>query len=348
MDPFGGLLGPQPTGNPYTFANTTKPVWQSTRLAQPKASGQAMTAPPRTLGQMVQSKVAGAVAPVAGQRFANNLASLIDYSPVGAVTQGFQFGQDLRNSNVGGAIANGIGTALNVVPDGAMGGAALHAIIAPLWHGSPHAFEKFAMDKIGTGEGAQAYGHGLYFAENPEVAKSYMGSAQVPEATIATAALKAAGGDRDRAIAMLQSSVRPGIKLENSPALQAVEQLRQGYNGASLYQVKLNANPEDFLDWDAPLGQQPQAVKRMVDEYQYPAQTLRQGDNGFATLPSLGEQFYRRLAGIHDAPDAASQALKEAGAPGIRYLDQGSRGAGNGTRNYVVFDPSIIDITGRH
>jgi hypothetical protein len=41
------------------------------------------------------------------------------------------------------------------------------------FHGSPHKFNKFDMSKIGTGEGAQAYGHGLYFAENPGVAKSY-------------------------------------------------------------------------------------------------------------------------------------------------------------------------------
>lgn len=41
------------------------------------------------------------------------------------------------------------------------------------WHGSPHKFSKFDMSKIGTGEGAQAYGHGLYTAENPKVAKEY-------------------------------------------------------------------------------------------------------------------------------------------------------------------------------
>src|SRR3990167_2027108 len=41
------------------------------------------------------------------------------------------------------------------------------------FHGSPHKFDKFDMSKVGAGEGAQAYGHGLYFAENPEVAKSY-------------------------------------------------------------------------------------------------------------------------------------------------------------------------------
>jgi ADP-Ribosyltransferase in polyvalent proteins len=41
------------------------------------------------------------------------------------------------------------------------------------YHGSPHDFERFDLSKIGTGEGAQAYGHGLYFAENPKVAEEY-------------------------------------------------------------------------------------------------------------------------------------------------------------------------------
>ena len=41
------------------------------------------------------------------------------------------------------------------------------------YHGSPHDFDEFDMSKIGTGEGAQAYGHGLYFAENENVANIF-------------------------------------------------------------------------------------------------------------------------------------------------------------------------------
>lgn len=44
---------------------------------------------------------------------------------------------------------------------------------AVVWHGSPHKFDKFDSAKIGTGEGAQAYGHGLYLADNPSVARGY-------------------------------------------------------------------------------------------------------------------------------------------------------------------------------
>lgn len=41
------------------------------------------------------------------------------------------------------------------------------------WHGSPYKFTRFLKDKIGTGEGAQAYGHGLYFAGDKNVADYY-------------------------------------------------------------------------------------------------------------------------------------------------------------------------------
>ena len=41
---------------------------------------------------------------------------------------------------------------------------------------------------------------------------------------------------------------------------------------------------------------------------------------------------------------AATDVLRQAGIPGIKYLDQGSRAGGKGTYNYVVFDDKLIDI----
>lgn len=43
----------------------------------------------------------------------------------------------------------------------------------PAYHGTPHEFEGFSLDKIGTGEGAQAFGWGLYFAGRKDVADFY-------------------------------------------------------------------------------------------------------------------------------------------------------------------------------
>lgn len=41
------------------------------------------------------------------------------------------------------------------------------------YHGTPHVFDKFTLDHIGTGEGAQAHGWGLYFALEKDVAEGY-------------------------------------------------------------------------------------------------------------------------------------------------------------------------------
>lgn len=50
-------------------------------------------------------------------------------------------------------------------------------------HASPHSFRKFSTDFMGKGEGAQAYGWGLYFAENPEVNRSYLNQFAQDKAT---------------------------------------------------------------------------------------------------------------------------------------------------------------------
>jgi hypothetical protein len=42
-----------------------------------------------------------------------------------------------------------------------------------VFHGSPHDFQKFMLDKVNTGEGAQAYGWGLYFTSSEKIARSW-------------------------------------------------------------------------------------------------------------------------------------------------------------------------------
>jgi hypothetical protein len=43
----------------------------------------------------------------------------------------------------------------------------------PAWHGSPHEFDKFSTSAMGTGEGAQAFGWGLYFTTQKDIAEYY-------------------------------------------------------------------------------------------------------------------------------------------------------------------------------
>ena len=41
------------------------------------------------------------------------------------------------------------------------------------WHGSPHDFDEFDLGAIGSGEGNQAHGWGLYFAKDKKIAENY-------------------------------------------------------------------------------------------------------------------------------------------------------------------------------
>ncbi|HUU53224.1 MAG TPA: LPD1 domain-containing protein, partial [Candidatus Bathyarchaeia archaeon] len=50
-------------------------------------------------------------------------------------------------------------------------GVAMYEIGA--YHGSPHAFDSFSTEKIGTGEGAQAFGWGLYFTDEESLGRHY-------------------------------------------------------------------------------------------------------------------------------------------------------------------------------
>jgi len=51
--------------------------------------------------------------------------------------------------------------------------AALESFLQSAWHGSPHRFTKFDLGAIGTGEGAQVHGWGLYFAQDRKIAEQY-------------------------------------------------------------------------------------------------------------------------------------------------------------------------------
>ena len=60
-----------------------------------------------------------------------------------------------------------------------------------------------------------------------------------------------------------------------------------------------------------------------------------------------GGGVYSALGQVLGGQDKASDFLRAKGIPGIRYLDGGSRAAGDGTRNFVVFDDSILKILNR-
>lgn len=227
------------------------------------------------------------------------------------------------------------------------------------FHGSPHDFDKFSMEHIGKGEGAQSYGHGLYFAENEGVARSYRNSTSKDGlGVVARGWLRQNGGDIDKAIAYLRGRDLTGDRpfaINNRQALSELEAAKAaGTDPGHMYEVRINADPQDFLDWDRPLSQQSEKVRMAIQKTgAKPRGGLVDralGINGYEDakahelMAGLQYDIASPMKNRDTAPSRLSNALREAGIPGIRYLDQGSRGTGEGSSNYVVFDDSLIEI----
>jgi len=263
------------------------------------------------------------------------------------------------------------------------------------YHGSPHDFDRFDISKIGTGEGAQAYGRGLYFAENEEVARAYknvLGARSAnPQRTLSydpdTIALAAInheitfnGRTPTEAAKIAADKLKYGVEYyrKNKPDdwyiskgfddyqrmadahQQAIERIRSGElkTPGHMYEVRINADPEQFLDWDKPLSQQPEAVRKTIE----PALKKAAEDLGQGASPDVIARFENMGLGniaarmrpkevdpwsidVGTLAKEYPNALRDAGIPGIRYKDAMSRdGAGPGTSNYVVFDDALIEI----
>jgi hypothetical protein len=252
------------------------------------------------------------------------------------------------------------------------------------YHGTPHRLPaeegaplgRFRSEKIGTGEGAQSYGFGLYFAENPAIAGQYKisTSANQYETTngmvrsqdLADEILKNVGQlDRQLQAAVYSKAnvVVRDLIMGSSPEsiVKAIRESKYAnmYKGIAdsveaLNPTKAKGNfytvdiPDEMigkmLDYDKPLGQQKevlQKLKKAMQEIPYEGNRAFSGPRAFEIRTLLDSESKMRdytPAGVFDLQDAAVvQWLREAGVPGVRYLDQGSRGAGDGTRNIVVF-----------
>jgi len=260
-------------------------------------------------------------------------------------------------------------------------------------HGSPHAFEKFDFSKIGTGEGAQAYGHGGYFGQgfDSPVAKKYAEElANIDQNTgYSTAHLNAQhqvkrfGNDPEWAAEVVSGTMRNfdpkdpqyASLADTLKLIQSGDYAKPLATEGNLYNVELKwpdaakeaADPlgeHHLLDWDAPYEQQPQNIQDLfaqthesvVNKRTGIRESLRQkfaAQGKVAPIreqmsPITGQQLYDQIASELNSRKLASKYIDQQGIPGIRYLDQGSRSAGTGSSNYVMFDDRFPEIISRN
>lgn len=286
--------------------------------------------------------------------------------------------------------------------------------VSPLtvYHGSPAKFERFDPTKIGSGEGAQAYGYGHYVAQAKETAEDYrkklsdwgspytyqyQGQTFAPtDERVFDPVRHAIQLTYHQGKKVAQDIAKSGlldakkgeayaIEMGGVPYYEKMLEIAKGINKKDIkatqgftYEIDL---PDEqiarMLDWDKPMSEQPNAVKKALgfttkteDEIHDAANKLyeKYGPANSRT-PEQNKAFYDEYNALNDELDrlppklsgadyyrgtdpsnylhqvlrednankAMSEQLRQAGVPGIRYLDQGSRGAGEGTSNFVVF-----------
>ena len=265
----------------------------------------------------------------------------------------------------------------------------------PAYHGSPHrGIDAFSTDKIGTGEGAQAYGWGLYFASKKDVAEYYRKTLAAKGMSIdgeeftpsnyslnLLVADKVAGQDDPAGMQNLRVALEtyihenagnPFAGLDDARRMaDAIDRktFRVDHRKGQLYEVDI-PDDEHMLHWDKPLSEQPAVVQQsakalradLARDWVESELDRRNADWSELTGQDLYKLVQKALVDDAIVPNTGSEAeqaqldgqtdkaaallLADDGIKGIKYLDGTSRGAGEGSYNYVIFDGADAKITG--
>ena len=247
------------------------------------------------------------------------------------------------------------------------------------FHGSPHDFDRFSTGSIGTGEGNQAYGHGLYFAESEDVARNYRdsltklrkdGTTPAPKDSIADSFEQEYGLSEyesfnnttlDDVIETIQDDAvetsadgNGNVRYEFSDGSGYLitkdgKVTPSGEVAGRMYEVNIDADPKDLLDWDKPLLEQPALLSKIDDRY---------GDHEIV-LAQLGVDIRSNPTGM-DLADALNmrrgdssgppRLLQEIGIKGVKYADAFTRhkSPDKQSKNFVIFDDRLIDISRKY
>jgi len=245
-----------------------------------------------------------------------------------------------------------------------------------LFHGSPHSFENFDISKLGTGEGAQAFGSGLYFTNKEEIAQGYankLGSRKNFWNALENGnELSLSREDFNFIKDDLDALGYDGSMAENSDVGELIVDGKQEYSPEVLDAMSVlfgkNAKSElenyglseseinRLLDIKKKISD-PQLYRVVVHEGKSPSEydyidwneklTESQINKIGKKLPEgvTGKEAYSIISKELGGDKKASEYLLSKGIDGVTYKSEKGTGGKEGTgRNYVVFDPKSIRI----
>lgn len=184
-----------------------------------------------------------------------------------------------------------------------------------LRHGSPYEFDKFLLERVGTGEGNQAFGYGLYFTESSGIAKSYAKKLS-EDKTGLLYTVRVKGGNTGNWLPWREPITDGDLnKLQLTPEEQAQ------------YQEYLNKERDDY-----PIHFEAYGDFANDSEYFFAGSVEAENVPNSAVYNDLADALGK---------EKATEILKRSGYSGIVYNSK--KGYGD-AKNYVVFDPEAIEI----
>lgn len=249
-----------------------------------------------------------------------------------------------------------------------------------VYHGSPYDFDKFTTEKIGTGEGAQAFGWGLYFTDLESIAKDYAAIAtdfignwnkssnqdkqEIKERLIKAAKKLNENGDisNDKfnyfssVIGNKDSDIQDLLSFQYPETKKIIRDFLG--NKGSVYKVSLHEgkSPSEYtwLIFDKPVSSEVKnkIIKQIEKENANPETTPFTSSTSFLVEKinsvKTGGELYSTLSGLIYGDKNASLFLLNTGIDGVKYPAESiSRGATSETArgfNYVVFDENAVTI----
>ena len=208
------------------------------------------------------------------------------------------------------------------------------ALYSRAFHGTDASFERFDLKYIGTGEGAQAFGWGLYFSDSRNVAQWYQGEGNLFEVEIPDDAELLSYED------MVDQQPEPVLQKIREGFPELFEEHWLGMRGEPLTKDRFKAmGMEVDMDPDrlTAAGFErgiPAEEMRGVDLYSYV------GDEMLNAKQTITERLLPGFAGaigqgVRDK--MASMRLRELGIPGHTFI-----GNSSDKQNYVIYDDTQI------
>lgn len=248
------------------------------------------------------------------------------------------------------------------------------------YHGSPHKIKAgFDPEKVGTGHGAQAFGWGFYFAENPTVAKDYVPSSfknkymykgksginWLNDFTSSGDYVKAGIWEnillhksKHQILQQLDSDEEDALKYVNSLPEKLFAPL-----GGFLYTAELDTTKDQLLDWYLTVENQSTYIQKKLEPLeQFVMKGLNYVSNERSSWKDIkGAKVYAGLAecfsipqesgglertkyDLNHKPKSASLMLHSIGIKGIMYDDYLSASEIRKTKNFVIFSSSDIKL----